>query len=73
MPDYGKIGTEDTSERLEDGVCAEGDVRPSEVCIAMAKDDGKSNRGDLCSCSSKLAKERFFYSIQRSEKDSIEI
>jgi hypothetical protein len=43
VPNYRKIGTEDTAEGFEDGVRAEGDIVPGEVCTATTEDDGESN------------------------------
>jgi hypothetical protein len=50
VPDDGQIGAEDAAEWLEDGVSAEGDVVPCEVCAAAAEDDGEADGGyDACS------------------------
>lgn len=49
VPDYRKIGAEDAAERLENGVCAQGDERPSEVGVTVAEHDSQTDGGnDTC-------------------------
>ena len=45
VPYDGEIGAEDAAEGLEDGVCAEGDVVPGEICATATEDDGESDGG----------------------------
>ena len=42
VPDDGEVGTENATKWLEDGICAEWNIIPSEVRIAVAEDYGET-------------------------------